>query len=81
MCILCRVNVSKSTHYISTSMLQTFGNRFNRLSRGTGDEEPLVNGSVDLLRRKLLVGRKLGELVLAHTAGGVGYGGVGAAAC
>jgi hypothetical protein len=49
-----------------------------RLSRGTADEEPLVDGAVNLLRRKLLVGRKLGQLVRADTAGRLVDRGVGA---
>ena len=49
-----------------------------RLGRGTADEEPLVNGGVDLLGRKLLVGGQGRKLLLANTARGVLDGGVGA---
>lgn len=36
---------------------------FLRLSRGTADEEPLVNGAVNLLGGDLLVGGQRRELV------------------
>lgn len=48
------------------------------LSRGTADEEPLVDGAVNLLRGELLVGRELRQLVGADTAGRLADGGVGA---
>jgi hypothetical protein len=38
---------------------------YKHLSRGTADEEPLVNGSVDLLGGELLVGRQRRKLVRA----------------
>ena len=49
-----------------------------RLSRGAADEEPLVNGAVNLGRGKILVGRKLRQLIRADAAGGVLGRGVGA---
>jgi hypothetical protein len=36
---------------------------YEHLSRGTADEEPLVDGSIDLLGGDILVGRQRGELV------------------
>lgn len=36
---------------------------YEHLSRGTADEEPLVDGSIDLLGGDVLVGRQRGELV------------------
>jgi hypothetical protein len=36
---------------------------YKHLSRGTADEEPLVDGSIDLLGGDILVGRQRGELV------------------
>jgi hypothetical protein len=38
-------------------------NAFLRLSGGTADEEPLVNGAVNLLGGKLLVGGQRRQLV------------------
>lgn len=57
---------------------RTFPNPCTFLSGGTRYEEPLVNGGVNLLRGKLLVGRKLRQLVGADAAGRVGDRGVGA---
>ena len=43
----------------------------NLLSRSAADEEPLVNGAVNLLGRKLLVGRDRRKLVGADKVVGV----------
>lgn len=47
------------------------------LSRGTADEEPLVNRAVNLLSRELLVGRKRRQLVGAKAVDGLRNVGVG----
>ena len=47
------------------------------LCRGTADEEPLVNGAVDLLRGQLLVGRQGRQLLGSDAAGRVGGSQVG----
>jgi hypothetical protein len=52
-----------------------FGAR--NLSGGTADEEPLVDGRIDLLRGKVLVRGQRGKLLGGDTAGGVGDGDVG----
>lgn len=49
-----------------------------RLSRSTADEEPLVDGSVDLRGGKLLVRRQRRQGLSRDTAGGVLNGRVGA---
>ncbi len=51
---------------------------FKRLSRSTADEEPLVDGRVNLLGSKLLVGRELRQLSRADTVRGVVNSSVGA---
>lgn len=48
------------------------------LSGGTADEEPLVNGGVDLLSRDLLVGRQGRKLVRADAGGRLRDSDVGA---
>ena len=48
------------------------------LGRGTADEEPLVNGAVNLLRRKVLVGREGRQLRGADTTWGVFNSNIGA---
>lgn len=47
------------------------------LSRGTADEEPLVNGGVNLLRSKLLVSRQRWKGALVNAGRGVLDSGVG----
>jgi hypothetical protein len=40
---------------------------YGHLSRGTADEEPLVNGSIDLLGGDILVGGQRGKLIRRDT--------------
>jgi hypothetical protein len=49
-----------------------------RLSRSTADEEPLVNGSINLLSRQVLVSRQSRQLALLDTVRRVLNSGVGA---
>ena len=51
------------------------------LSGGTADEEPLVDGAVNLLSGKLLVSRQRRKVVGLNAARRVGDGGVGAKHC
>ena len=50
----------------------------SELSRSTADEEPLVDRSVDLGRREVLVGRQRRQLLRRDTARRVANGEVGA---
>jgi hypothetical protein len=48
-----------------------FHRKLSILSRSTADEEPLVDGSVNLLRGEVLVGRQRRQRLGGHAAGGV----------